>query len=72
MTDLISDMKSTLEDVSNTEFSPQMYTQVLEELKSMPRMVEEIKNKAQSYAALAKEAGVSTGHKTLGGEHAWA
>ena len=45
-----------------------MYNEVLEELDGMPEMVQEIKNKAKSYAALANTAGVSTGHKSLGGE----
>jgi hypothetical protein len=49
-----------------------MYNEVLEELDGMPEMVQEIKNKAKSYAALANTAGVYTGHKSLGGEEAWA
>ena len=38
----------------------------------MPEIVQELKNKAKSYSALAKEARVTTGHKTLGSEVAFA
>lgn len=43
----------------------------MEELDGVPEIVQELKNKARSYAALANMAGVSTGHKTLGGSEAW-
>ena len=44
----------------------------MEELDGVPEIVKELKNKAKSYSALAKEARVTTGHKKLGSEQAFA
>ena len=54
MTGLVKDMKTMLDDVGKMDFSPELFGDILEEMKSLPEMLEKTVKDAKTVSDRTK------------------